>query len=77
MSSDRILKEVVSVGPRVWGPWTALPPRRIDVSSFAAFPSAPLGLLLASSFHAQEMWGRHSPATRLIDGEVKLPYVQH
>lgn len=47
------------------------------LSSFTAFPSAPLSLLLASSLQAQEMWGRHSPATRLIDGEVKLPYVQH
>lgn len=48
-----------------------------DVSSHTAFPSAPLSLLLASSLQAQEMWGRHSPATRLIDREVKLPYVQH
>lgn len=40
-------------------------------------PGALLSLLLASSFQAQEMWGRHSPATRLIDREVRLPYVQH
>lgn len=72
MSSDRFGV------PRVWGPWKALPPRWAGVSSFTAFPGAPLlSLLLASSLQAQEMWGRHSPATRLIDGEVKLPYVQH
>lgn len=64
--------------PRVWGSWKAWPAQQADVNSLPVlFPSAPLSLLLASSLQAQEMWGRHSPATRLIDREVKLPYVQH
>lgn len=51
---------------------------RADVSSPPAFPSAQHSVCSwLPPCTAQEMWGRDSPATRLIDSEVKLPYVQH
>lgn len=51
---------------------------RADVSSPPAFPSAQHSVCSwLPPCTEQEMWGRDSPATRLIDREVKLPYVQH